>query len=52
VKKWTYKGIKKHYPGLSFEDWLRICSKKQHRNKNASDVVIGFITNGEGFECL
>jgi len=51
MKKWTYKGIKKYYPELSFEDWLRICIKKQHRNSNASDVVAGIIIREEK-ECL
>jgi hypothetical protein len=52
LKKWTYKGIKKFYPELAFEDWLRICEKRQHQNKNANDVVRGFVTIEEGFECL
>jgi hypothetical protein len=52
MKKWTYNGIKKFYPELSFEDWLRICEKRQHRNKNANDVVRGFVTIEEGSECL
>jgi hypothetical protein len=48
MKKWTYNGIKRYYPGLTFEGWLWICVKKQHRNKNPSDVVIGIITSEEG----
>jgi len=50
MKKWTYKGIKRFYPELTFEDWLRICSKRQHRNANASDVVAGIIIREEN-EC-
>jgi hypothetical protein len=52
MKKWTYKGIKRFYPELSFEDWLRICSKQQHRNQNANDVVMGIMNILEESECL
>ena len=30
-KRWTFSGIKKFFPKLTFEDWLKICkSRKQY----------------------
>jgi hypothetical protein len=42
-KKWTLKGIKRYFPSLSFEDWLKICLKHQHYNKKPDEVIAGFI---------
>lgn len=30
-RRWTFKGIARYFPKLSFEDWLKICkSGKQY----------------------
>jgi hypothetical protein len=29
-KRWTFSGIKKFFPKLTFEDWLKICKSRKH----------------------
>jgi len=38
-KRWTFSGIKRFYPNLSYEDWLKICSKKNHEYKSHDSVI-------------
>ena len=41
-KQWTYSGVKRHRPDLSFADWLKICAKRQHYNESLYSVIAGF----------
>jgi hypothetical protein len=40
-KRWTYSGIKAYFPKLSFEEWLGICRRGDHLNKDRHVVVSG-----------
>ena len=40
-KQRTFNGIKRFYPNLDYEDWLKICAGRQHFNYNPDDVVKG-----------
>ena len=40
--RWTFNGIKRFCPNLSFEDWLIICKQGQNLCYHASEVLEGF----------
>jgi len=42
--KWTFNGIKRFYPSLTIEGWLKICNRNWHFNRHPDDVVKGIIT--------
>ena len=33
-KRWTYKGIKRYFPEMAWEEWLKICSQGRHLSKS------------------
>jgi hypothetical protein len=40
-QKWTYNGIKRYYPNLTFSEWLGICKRRDHCRLDRRDVVSG-----------
>ena len=40
-KKWTFSGIKRFFPSLSIEDWLKICNKRWHYQEVPQKVING-----------
>jgi hypothetical protein len=38
-KHWTYNGIKRYKPDLSWEQWEKIMARGDHYNKNHVDVL-------------
>jgi hypothetical protein len=40
-KRWTFKGIKRFYPSLGYDEWIKICFLKKHFSTAPSMVVDG-----------
>jgi hypothetical protein len=41
VRRWTYSGIRRYFPRLSFDEWLGICRRKDHLIRDRTAVVSG-----------
>ena len=37
-RKWTFSGIKRYYPNLSYETWLKICRNGYHYGKTLPKI--------------
>ncbi|MDR1902056.1 MAG: hypothetical protein LBQ88_07245 [Treponema sp.] len=40
-KRWTFSGIRRYAPWLEWEDWVKICGRRDHYKRDYADVLEG-----------
>jgi hypothetical protein len=49
-KRWMFNGIKRFFPDLSYEDWIKICQHGYQSKVLAKDVIACLSKSGNSVD--